>query len=372
MATGKTLRVAIVGAGVIGLSIGWKLARAGASVTVFERGRAGRGASFAAGGMLAATLESEEKPAALARLARHSLSLWPHFADELEGVSAVPIHYRSEGTLLIALGAADSQALQARFARLHKDAREVSWLDGAETRALEPNLAPEVWGAILSPGDHQVDNRNLSQALAEALCREGGKLCEESLVTNLLIEGDICKGVVVAGAPQHADVVIVSAGAWSGALGVDAVRPVKGQMLSLAVDPTAPLLRHVVWAPDAYLVPRTDRVIVGATMEEAGFDESIVPATIETLRMAACRALPALAVCPIIERWMGFRPGTADGLPFIGPSRFANLIFATGHHRNGILLAPVTAEIVAELVLQARLSPLAAAFDPRRSRAELG
>jgi glycine oxidase len=364
MATGKMPGVAIIGAGVIGLSIGWTLARAGVSVTVFERDRAGRGASFAAGGMLAATLESEEMPAALSVLARRSLVLWPHFAREVEQASGMEVFYRGEGTILMALDAPGREDLRRQFARLVEDGHDVRWLSCSEARALEPALAPDISGAILSPGDHQVDNRSLSAALAQAFLKAGGTLREETPVTRLLTEGDVCKGVVIDGGSVHADAVILAAGAWSAALGAAAVFPVKGHILALRTD--APPLRHVVWAPDAYLAPRRDRVVVGATVEKVGFDDSIVPATIERLRQAACRAVPTLGKLPICERIVGFRPGTPAGLPLIGPSHTRSLILATGHYRNGILLAPVTAEIVAELVLKDNFAPLATGLAPKR------
>lgn len=360
-------RAIIVGAGIIGLSIGWKLAQAGISVTVLERGRAGGGTSRAAGGMLAATLETEEKPEPLRELSRQSLALWGSFARALERASGIPVSYRTEGTILVALGEAHADALRTRFEKLCAEGRQVSWLDGKETRNLEPALTSEVAGAIFSPGDHQVDNRAVMRALVQAFRNAGGRLCEQSPVTGLVMEDGVCKGAMVNGVPWSADFTIIAAGAWSAELGAKSIHPVKGQILSLGIVTGAPGLRHVVWVPDAYVVPRHDRIVVGASMEEVGFDDTIDPAVIEGLRSAACRAFPVLAGCPVIEREIGFRPATGDGLPLVGASGSKNLIFATGHHRNGILLAPITAEIVSELVFKGTTMPLAASFAPGRN-----
>ena len=243
----------------IGLAIGWRLAAAGCPVTVLERGEAGHGASWAAAGMLAAGIEAEPGEAPLYALNRLSQELWPDFAAELEAASGVAVGYRREGTLSVALTRDD--AAQLRF---HYDFRRslgiaLEWLSGAEARRREPHLHPGVAAAVFSPADHQVDNRRLVAALRRAYLAAGGALVEHCEVAALDIVGERATGVRVDGEHRAADVVILAAGAWSGAVeglplaARPPVRPVKGQMLALRMNAAAPLLEHVLWTPRVYL-----------------------------------------------------------------------------------------------------------------------
>ncbi|WP_454917240.1 glycine oxidase ThiO [Xanthobacter sediminis] len=366
-------RVAIAGAGVMGLALGWRLARAGCSVDIFDAGTAGRGASHAAAGMLAACAEAEPGEDTLLALNRASQTLWPQFAAELEAESGASVDLRTEGTLTIGLTADDGARLKHLFALQTSLGLPVEWLTAAAARRLEPHLAGQLSGAILSAEDHQVDNRKVVAALLTAVARAGARLHENSPVTRVATQGGKALGVVVGDDLKPADVVILAAGAWS--RGVDIapapplpVRPVKGQMLALQMDPAAPLVNHVIWAPNSYIVPRRDgRLILGATTEEKGFDTSLTAGGQLALLTSAWRALPALEELPILEQWVGFRPGSRDDAPILGPSaEVEGLVYATGHHRNGILLLPVTVQVIAGFVLDGRLDALADPFRAER------
>ncbi len=351
----------------IGLAIGWRLAGAGCRVTLFERDEPGGGASWAAAGMLAAGIEAEPGELDLLALNRRSQELWPDFATELERKTGASVDLRQEGTIVVALNRDD--AAQLRFAydfqRQHGIALE--WLTAAEARRREPHLHPNLAAAVFSPADHQVDNRLLVRALERAFTAAGGTLRTHATVEAVEIDDGRVTGVRVAGSRHEANVVVLAAGAWSGQVGglpePLPVRPVKGQMLALRMDRAAPLLRHVVWAPKAYLVPRRDgRLIVGATTEERGFDPSLTAGGILALLEGAWRALPGIEELPIDEMWVGFRPGSRDDAPVLGPSGVPGLVLATGHHRNGILLTPVTAETVARYVLEGEVDPVIRPF----------
>jgi glycine oxidase len=362
-------RIAIIGAGVIGLSIAWRLAQRGASVTVFERDEAGQGASRAAAGMLAACAETEPGEEHLFALNRASQALWPEFAAELEAAGGMAVDLRREGTLVVALNADDRARLQHHLEFQHQLGLSFDWLNAAEVKKREPHLTPSLVGALFSPQDHQVDNRKVAAALRIAAERAGAVIHEHAPVDRIVIEHGRAVGVMVADNLQRADTVVLAAGAWSRAVeGLPAearppVRPVKGQMLSLRMEARAPLLRHVVWAPDVYLVPRLDgRLLVGATVEEKGFDPHLTAGGQLTLLNAAWRALPGIEDLPLEESWVGFRPGSRDDAPILGRAAVDGLVYATGHHRNGILLTPITAQTIAELILDGHSDAVIAPF----------
>jgi len=354
-------RTVIVGAGVIGLGIAWRLAAQGAHVSVFDKGAAGGGASHAAAGMLAACAEAEPGEEALVALGRESQARWPAFAEELARASGVDVGLRREGTLVIARTADDQAQLLHQLAFAQKFGLPIEWISSAETRQREPHLAPGIAGALWSPEDHQVDNRELAAALRAAALGAGVALHEHCPVSEICVTGRRAEGVALAdGTFVSADVVVLAAGAWSRSIaGPDQrppVRPVKGQMLALRMDASAPLLSHVVWAPGAYLVPRRDgRLLIGASVEEKGFDDTLTAGAMLSLLEAAWRVLPAVEELPIDEMWTGHRPGSRDDAPILGPATVGGLVYATGHHRNGILLAPVTADAIARLVLTGTL-----------------
>jgi glycine oxidase len=368
-------RVAIIGAGVVGLGIAWRLAARGATVAVFDRGKAGAGASHAAAGMLAACCEAEPGEEALVALGRDSQARWPGFADELLRASGVDVELRREGTLVLALTADDQGEIFHRleFQRQKLDL-PLEWLSAADTRKREPHLNGKIAGALFSPQDHQVDNRKLVVALRIAAESAGAKIHEHRPVKEISVQGGRVTGIVFEdGAAERADIVVLAAGAWSRGIGGlppdrrPPVRPVKGQMLALRMDADAPLLDHVLWAPGAYLVPRRDgRLIVGGTVEEKGFDDTITAGGVMALLDAAWRAVPAVEELPIEEIWVGHRPGSRDDAPILGPGPLEGLFYATGHHRNGILLAPVTADAMARLILDNVVDPAIRPFGLER------
>ncbi len=363
---GKAPKVAIIGAGVIGLGIAWRLAAKGATVDVFDRAAAGSGSSHAAAGMLAACCEAEPGEDALVALGRDSQARWPAFAAELLKASGVDVELRQEGTLVVALTADDQARIHHHLAHQKKLGLPLEWISAAETRRREPHLAGKLAGALWSPEDHQVDNRKLAAGLRIAAEAAGATIHEHTPVKEISIVGGRADGVVLADG-----VKVAGRCGRAGGRGVVArhrracapehrppVRPIKGQMLALKMDPAAPLINHVIWAPGVYMVPRRDgRLIIGATVEEKAFDTSLTAGGLLTLLEAAWRTVPSIEELAIDEMWVGHRPGSRDDAPILGPGPAHGLIYATGHHRNGILLAPVTADAIAKLVLEGTLDP---------------
>ena len=366
-------RVVIIGAGVVGLGIAWRLAGR-ATVTVFDRGKAGAGASYAAAGMLAACCEAEPGEEALVTLGRESQARWPAFADELLRVSGIDVELRSEGTLVLALTADDQATIAHHLEFQRRLGLPLEWLSAAATRAREPRLAGKIAGALFSSEDHQVDNRKLALALRIAAEAAGAEIREHRPVKEIIVQSGQARGVVLEdGTTVTADIVVLAAGAWSRTIGGlppdrrPPVRPVKGQMLALRMDAAAPLLSHVLWAPGVYLVPRRDgRLIVGGTVEEKGFDDTITAGGLLTLLEAAWRAVPAVEELLVGEIWVGHRPGSRDDAPILGPGPLDGLFYATGHHRNGILLAPITADAMARLILDDIVDPAIKPFGLER------
>lgn len=344
-------RFAIVGAGVIGLATAWRLAQRGARVELFDAGEIPGGlphaASWASAGFLAPTVDDRPGTRPLDALNRLSAARWPAFAAELRAASGVDVALRTEGTLVVALDDADADALLAAFdAHVAAGAGTHRWLDAGAVVALEPELAGAVVAARWSGNDVQVDNRLLLEALAEAARRTDVRLRPRTPVSLDALRDD------------GYDAVLLAAGAWSGTIaGLPAplpVRPVAGQMLALRMPPDAPLLRHVVLTPDVYLVPRRDgRLLVGATVEERGFDARLTAGGVHALLAGVRRALPAADALPIAELWSGLRPGSPNGAPLLGwlGGAGSRVAVAAGHYKNGILLAPVTAEAMAALLL---------------------
>ena len=368
-------KTVVIGAGVIGLGIAWRLAQAGCSVTVYDRGAAGHGASWAAAGMLAAAVETEPGEETLLELTLESQRLWLDFAREVEAGSGISVGYRDEGTIVVALTRDDAEQLRFTYQFQKGLGLAIEWLSGADARRREPHLRPGISGAVLSPHDHQVENRALAYSLAVAAQRAGAVVRQHCPVLEVEIGGGQVRGVATAQGSEPADVVVLAAGAWSREIGgipaacLPPVRPIKGQMLALRMDPAAPLLRHVVWLPRGYLVPRLDgRLVIGGTVEERGFDDTITAGGLLALIEGAWRAIPAIEELPVAETWVGFRPGSRDDAPMLGPSNIDGLVIATGHHRNGILLTPVTAQAVSTYLLTGRLPDSLRPFSPQRFR----
>jgi len=373
--------IAVIGGGICGLAIGWYLAREGRAVTVFERGRAGQGASWAAAGMLAAHVEAEPGEEQLLPLLLESRALWPEFARQIEAASGQSVDYRNEGTLVVALDRDDRERLRFLYDYHRAQGLEMSWLDDAAVRELEPHLAPGVLAGVFSGQDHQVDNRKAVRALEAAFMAAGGILREEAEVGEILVEDNAVRGIKLGdGTEVAAQTIVLAAGAWSRNIkGLPdglrpPVRPVKGQMLSLKMPPGDPLIRHVVWGPEICLVPRLDgRLIIGATVEEMDFDTQMTGGGVMDLLRHAWETLPGVYDLPLDELWAGLRPTSRDDAPILGPLTgtgntpgLEGLVMATGHHRNGILLAPVTAKAVSHYILTGEIADIIRPFNAAR------
>jgi glycine oxidase len=354
--------VLVVGGGLIGLSIAFELAQRGAIVRVYERGEPGHGASWAGAGMLAPYAERIEDDAFL-ELCETSLTQYPSFVQRVADASGVSVDVPLDG---IVEAAFDSKRLDelTLFAR-ELSARNVpcEMLDRRETLLAEPILGKHVLGALVIGGQGYVDNRRLGRALLAA-CRARGVIVHAP-VSGVAIECDERRvlGVRSELGFAPASIVINAAGAWASQIpgvprrAIPDVTPVKGQMLALAVP--GGFLRRATWVRGAYLVPRTDgRLLIGATVEDAGFDERVTAAAIDALLHAALAAAPSLGAFTVTESWAGLRPATPDGRPFIGPTPIDGLLLATGHYRNGILLAPVTAAMIASFLETGDVRPL--------------
>jgi glycine oxidase len=370
--TVKSLRIVIIGGGVCGLGIGWNLAEAGAEVLLFDRAQAARGATWTSAGMLAPQMELRPEEEEIMLLGRESLRRWRAFARRLERSSGMSLDYRSEGALFVALDRDGMGQLQFLYDHQKEVGLPVQWLSGDEARQREPYLSRRVVAALYSPDDHQVDPRALAAALIAAFTRAGGRIHEYAPVERILVEGERATGVRVGGEDIPADAVLLAAGAWSGKVqGLlpwvpIPVRPVKGQMIAVQQPPHA-LLEHCVWARDntrmVYLAPKSNgRLLIGATVEEVGFDTQVTVGGILDLLGMAWETLPGLYDLPIVETWAGLRPSSRDNAPILGKTAIEGLYVATGHYRNGILFAPVTTEDVGHLILTGETTDVIAPF----------
>ncbi len=349
--------LAVIGAGVIGLACAWRAAQAGMSVVVLERDEPGSGASGVAAGMLAPVTETNFNEEALLQLNLESREMWPGFAAELEELTGLPTGYADSGALVVAADRDDVEELR----RLHRLQRRLGldseWLGPRAARALEPGLSPRIGGAILAPGDGQVDPGAVVAALAHALVNAGGELHSGTEVTSLDTDSGRVTGALTAtGDRVRARHVLMAAGAWSseGELATETsapeVRPVKGQLLELRVRRGGSLpASRLVRTPRCYVVGRSDgRVVVGATMEEQGFDTAITAGGVYRLLEAAYEVLPDIGELELVRARAGLRPFTPDNSPVVGPGSIEGLMWATGHGRNGVLLAPLTARLMVD------------------------
>jgi glycine oxidase len=367
----------IVGGGVIGLSAAWLAARDGLEVVVVDP-TPGNGASWAAAGMLAPVTEVHYNEEALLELNLRAAEAWPAFAAELEDASGLDVGYRPCGTLAVAADAGDRAVLED----LHRFQLELglasTWCGPAECRRLEGLLSPRIRGGVLVPGDHQADPRRLVRALVTA-CELAGVTLVDDRVERVLSQGARVRGVAtVAGSEILAASVVLAAGAWMSSIGglpngaMPPIRPVKGQILRLRFPPDLPLpernIRGIVQGSSLYLVPRLDgELVCGATVEERGEDRSVTAGAVYTLLRDAQAILPALAEAELVETGAGLRPGTPDNAPYLGKGALDGLVIASGHYRNGILLAPVSASVVAAVLAGKPLPPWAVPFSPDRN-----
>jgi glycine oxidase len=360
--TATTYDVVVVGGGVIGLAAAWKIAVRAMTVAMVDP-EPGRGASWAAAGMLAPVSEVHHGEESLLALNLASARRWPAFAAELQEAVGRPIGYRPSGTLVVAADDGDRAWTEELYRFQRELGLEVEWLTGRRARQLEPGIAPGVRAAISVPGDHQVDNRLLVGALLDA-ARQAGVALHRHQAAALECAGGAVSGVRLAGGTTlRASAVVLAAGCWSGQLdGLPAdavpVRPVKGQILRLLRSERAPVLdrtvRGIVQGSSVYVVPRENRtVVVGATVEERGFDTAATAGAVYELLRDAHRVVPGITEMVLGEVSAGLRPGSPDNAPIVGRASVGGvdgLVVATGHYRHGILLTPLTAAAVAALV----------------------
>ncbi len=351
-----TTDVAVVGGGIIGGTVAWRLAQRGLAVTLLDRGDPHAGAATpAAAGMLAPALE-HHRVRALADLCLASHARYPSFVAELEAATGATLDYQACGAVQVALSEPELSVLDTLASSASDRGIPVTRLTAAEARSLEPRLG-NILAALHFPREGVVDPRRLAAAVRQAAIRAGVVWRAPSDVKALHTDGTgdpTARGVTLAsGERLLAERVVLAAGSWSSAfdpgLPPASVRPVRGQIVVLAAS--APLTR-VIAGGDVYLAPRSDgRVLVGSTMEDVGFVQAVTAGALATLCAGAVALVPSLATAHVVDSWCGFRPASADGLPLIGRVQSTGLFVATGHHRNGILLAPLTAELVTKMIL---------------------
>jgi glycine oxidase len=365
--------VAVVGAGVIGLAVGWRAAQRGLKVMVLERGtEPARQTSAVAAGMLAPISEAVATEVPLMRLGLASVQMYPEFVAELNDLTGMDTGYLRCGTLLAARDSDEAEALGRELAVRTRLGLSVQRLRASQARALEPALAPALRLALRIPDDHAVDPRRLVAALAIALARAGGQVRNRAGVAGLRVAGDRVTGVDLLGG-EHiaAGQVLVAAGAW-GVPGLPEpaqipLRPVKGQIMRMRDPSGAGLLSHVLRMRGGYIVPRGDgRYVLGATMEERGFETHVTAGAVYELLRDAIELVPGLGELVLEEVSAGLRPATPDNAPAIGPGALEGLYWATGHYRHGILLAAVTADALGRMLTGEDPDELLHEFAPAR------
>lgn len=359
-------RVLIIGGGAIGLAIGWRLARAGCSVGVFDRGRVGHSASWASAGMLSPLSEAQFEEEALLRLGLKAMEVYPDFVRELEAETGCCVGYRRDGVLMVGITQDDLEYLKFRYRYQRDLGLPVTYLSGAEAREKEPHLSAQVSAAVWCPGDHQVDNRQLTMALKRGVETAGGDIFERAEVDELLVDGTRVRGLRTRDEVHTGDTVVLASGCWARLLpglpdcAKPPVRPVRGQIARLGMTPEL-ALNTMVWysrvatSTVAYLVPKNNgHLVLGATSEEMGFDADVTAGGMFELLRAAWEVVPGIYDLPIVESMAGLRPGSRDDAPILGQTPVEGLIMATGHYRKGILLTPLTALAIAEVILEGR------------------
>jgi glycine oxidase len=362
--------ITVIGAGIVGCAVAFELASRGASVQIVDERPAGMGATQASAGMLTPWNEAHEG-SPLLDLALRSLDLFDPFLERVTAASGFAPDYRRTGSLEVASRDEAMPRLEAVAGLLRARGVKVETLDAERVRDFEPHLSGDVRGGVFIPDHGYVAATELTRALAAAARRHGARILEHGRATRVAArDGDLVVETTEESFTSGA--VVLAAGSWSAQIEIDGcqarvpVRPVRGQMLQLAW--TGPPLRRITWGERCYLVPWADgTLLVGATVEEAGFDERATAAGVRDLIEAACELVPGVWAAGFRGARAGLRPGTPDDLPVIGLSeRVPNLMYATGHYRSGVLLAPVTARVVADALLEGRMDPLVAAMRPGR------
>jgi glycine oxidase len=373
----RTSDVLVIGGGIIGLVTAWRAAQRGLATAVVDP-EPGGGAARVAAGMLAAVTELHTGEQTLLALNLESARRYPEFAAELTAFTGHDLGYRRCGTLAVALDADDRAQLRELHLLQRQSGLAAEWLSGRECRKLEPMLASGVRGGLRVDGDHQIDPRRLAAALLAA-CEKAGVVFHRVWAERLRVTGDRATGAVTSdGAELGADRLVLAAGSFSGRLAgvpdavLPPVRPVKGQVVRLTVPPgRAPFLsrtvRAVVRGSQVYLVPRENgELVVGATSEDLGWDTTVTAGGVYELLRDAHELVPGITELPLTETRAGLRPGSPDNAPLLGQTALPGLLLATGHHRNGVLLAPVTGDALAHALVEGELPPEAGPFTPRR------
>lgn len=365
--------VAIVGGGVIGLSIARALALRGVTdVVVVERCGPGGEASSAAAGMLAPQAEADHADDFF-KLCVSSRDLYQPFSEALRDESGIDIELDATGTIYVAVTEEDESECARRYEWQTKAGLAVERMSAVDARMFEPCISESISSALRFPLDVQVENRRIVSALAESNKHLGIKLVTGTTVESLRCERDQVKGLETSRGFVSTPNVVLAAGAWSSSLLKSdkamrnlRIEPVRGQMVCLASNPR--LAHHVIYSPRGYIVPRLDgRLLAGSTTECAGFDKRVTAAGIQAILLHALEISPEVAGLSLIECWAGLRPRAPDGLPVLGPcAEIAGLFYATGHYRNGILLAPITGEVIADAIVNRSVSPLITPFAPER------
>ncbi len=342
----------VIGGGIIGCSVAWRLAQTKRRVALVERGRVGGEASSAAGGILVPTASPDVTPPLL-RFWSTSNQMYPSFVEEVRGLTGEAFEFRVPGRLIVAVTDEEEAQLRAMLALQAPAGIRAEWLSGEAARAAEPALNPRVQAGVLLPDHGLVDNGRLTHAVGSAVRRSGGDVFESCLVTGFQLDGDRVTGVDTLTGSLTSPIVVNCAGSWSGLVDARAkkpVRPAKGQ--ALAVDRGSMPLNYIVQGPGVSAVPRADgRTILGATVHDVGFDKDVQASAIARLFQGAAQLLPGLEQARFIDAWAGLRPLCPDHLPLLGPDpEIRGLYWATGHFSMGILCAPVTAKAIADLV----------------------
>jgi glycine oxidase len=362
--------ILVVGAGIVGCAVAYELARRGASVQIVDERPAGMGATQASAGVLAPFIEAREDSPFLTLTVR-SLELFDDFIPRVSSESGIAVPYKRTGTIDVALSAVDLRNLEANASVLAGRGVRAVLLDAAGVRAEEPQVGDDAVGGLLIETHGFVAASELTRALVASARAHGARVVEAARVQRIATRsGEVA--VETSRGSLTANAVVFAPGSWASQIPIDGVaapvpvRPVRGQLLSLAW--TGEPLRRVTWSSRCYLVPWDDgTLLVGATVEEAGFDERATVAGVRDLLDAACELVPRARSAGFRAARVGLRPATSDGLPIIGASSAVpNLMYATGHYRNGVLLAPLTAQLVADAMLENRLDPLLAAVSPAR------
>jgi glycine oxidase len=364
----KSFDVAIAGGGLIGAAVALELARAGLRVGLFDSQRPGREASWAGAGILSPAPESAAM-IPLVGLGKASLAMYARYVAEIEELSGQRVGFRPHGTLETFSSGHAIEELSTIVAVHHGLGLKAEPLSVEAARELEPALSAEIEAAMLRPDEASVDNRALTAAVLEAARRRGVEIFAGSAVTAIRRTGGRCLGLTLASEEIAAQNTIIAAGAFSasitGVAGYAPVRPAKGQMVALRASEAS--IERVLWAENIYLVPRDDgRILAGATVEHVEFEKTPTAGGLAKLLNAAIALVPALAKARIEEHWAGLRPDTPDHLPVLGPTDIDGLLIATGHFRSGILLAPITAQLIREWITLQQVSIDWERFSPMR------